>query len=162
MYDETMNKLEVTGQPASLKRGVDYIGVTVAFIIHDGEGNVLLQKRSQNCGDEQGRWDIGGGAVEFGEKLEDAVRREVKEELTAETKEVKFLKSYEALRENNGIPTHWMAFLHSVLVDQYEVSIGEPNKIDEIGWYTSENLPSPVHSMFHNSFKHAVEIGLLK
>ena len=63
-----------------IKRGVDYIGVTVNFIIHDGKGNVLLQKRSQNCRDEQGRWDIGGGALEFGEKLEDAVRREVKED----------------------------------------------------------------------------------
>lgn len=43
-------------------RGINHIGVTVCFVIHDGRGNVLLQKRSQRCRDEKGRWDIGGGA----------------------------------------------------------------------------------------------------
>ncbi len=37
-----------------LKRGVDYIGVTVPFVIPDGKGKVLLQKRSQNCRDGAG------------------------------------------------------------------------------------------------------------
>ena len=157
-----MNITSVAEEHTDIKRGVDYIGVTVNFIIHDGKGNVLLQKRSQNCRDEQGRWDIGGGALEFGEKLEDAVRREVKEELSTDAKEVTFIRSYEALRVNNGVPTHWMAFAYSVLVDPASISIGEPHKIDEIGWFTSKNLPTPLHSMLHNSLDHAIQMGLIK
>lgn len=145
-----------------MRRGVDFIGVTVNFLVHDGKGNVLLQKRSLNCRDEQGRWDIGGGALEFGERLADAVRREVKEELQTDAIEVKFLRSYEALRDNDGTPTHWMAFLHAVLVDPKKVKIGEPHKIDEIGWFRQDNLPEPMHSMFTYALESALEHRLIK
>lgn len=144
-----------------LKRGVDYIGVTVNFIIHDGKGRMLLQKRSQNCRDERGRWDIGGGALEFGERLEDAVKREIKEELCTEPLTVKFLSTYEALRDNDGIPTHWMAFVHAVQVNPKDVKIGEPHKIDEIGWFTTASLPKPLHSMFHLALKLAKQHDLI-
>jgi 8-oxo-dGTP diphosphatase len=157
-----MNKVIVADSDVDLKRGVGYIGVTVNFLIHDGKGNVLLQKRSQNCRDEQGRWDIGGGALEFGERLADAVKREVREELCTDPTKVDFLISYEVLRENNGIPTHWMAFAHSVQVDPKHVKIGEPNKIDEIGWFNSQNLPSPRHSQFDIPFSAALSSGIVK
>lgn len=157
-----MNTITVADEAMDFRRGVDYIGVTVNFVVHDGKGNILLQKRSANCRDEQGMWDVGGGALEFGERLEDAVRREVFEELNTEAKDVKFLKAYEALRDNNGVATHWMAFTHTVLVDPSSVSIGEPHKIDEIGWFNSTNLPSPLHSQFHQSYDTAFVLGLLK
>jgi 8-oxo-dGTP diphosphatase len=156
-----MNKSKVADNVVDSRRGIDYIGVTVNFVVHDGKGNILLQKRSQNCRDEQGRWDVGGGALEFGEKLEDAVRREVKEELMVDVDDITFLKTYEALRDNNGTPTHWMAFVHAVKVDPKKIKIGEPNKIDEIGWFTSKNLPSPLHSMFNKAFDAAKSKDLI-
>ena len=142
-------------------RGVDYIGVTVTFVIHDGKGNFLLQKRSQNTRDEKGKWDVGGGALEFGEEWSDAVTREVKEELTASPKKIVFLKAFNALRKNNGVNTHWIALVHSVLVDPSEVKIGEPNKIDEIGWFNLNNLPNPLHSKILESLMAAMEKGYI-
>ena len=59
-----------------LKKGVDFTGVAIVFICHDGNGNILMHKRSQNCRDEQGRWDIGGGSLEFGHLVEDTLKRE--------------------------------------------------------------------------------------
>src|ERR1035438_6477814 len=109
-----------------LKRGVDFIGVTVCFVVHDGKGNFLLQKRSQNCRDEQGTWDVGGGALEFGEDWGEAVVREVFEELGSKTLKVEFLKAYNAVRDNNGTPTHWIALVHAVLVNSEDVKINEP------------------------------------
>ena len=142
-------------------RGVDYIGVTVTFVIHDGKGNFLLQKRSQNTRDEKGKWDVGGGALEFGEEWIDAVTREVKEELNASPKKIVFLKAFNALRKNNGVDTHWIALVHSVLVDPSEVKIGEPNKIDEIGWFNLNNLPNPLHSKIMESLMAAKEKGYI-
>jgi ADP-ribose pyrophosphatase YjhB (NUDIX family) len=67
-----------------MKKGIDYIGVTVCFYCHDGKGNLLLQKRSHKCRDEQGMWDCGGGSMRFGETFEEAARREIKEEYCCE------------------------------------------------------------------------------
>jgi 8-oxo-dGTP diphosphatase len=145
-----------------LKRGVDFIGVTVCFIVHDGRGNILLQKRSKNTRDEQGKWDIGGGAVEFGETLDEAVRREVTEELCSPPLDVEFLMAYEAHRNHDGKPTHWIALLHSVQINPELVKIGEPDRIDEIDWFNSINLPSPLHSMFETAYNIAKERGIIK
>lgn len=52
------------------------IMVTAAMcIIYDKEKGILLEKRTDN-----GMWCVPGGALELGETLEGALRREVKEE----------------------------------------------------------------------------------
>ena len=144
-----------------LRRGIDFIGVTVPFVVHDGNGKFLLQKRSMNCRDEQGTWDIGGGAMEFGEEWDEAVRREVKEELNAKVKDIKFLETFNALRDNNGIQTHWIALAHTVEVDPSTVKINEPDKIDEIGWFNFDNLPKPLHSKMMISLENAKKAGII-
>jgi len=144
------------------RRGVDFIGVTVPFVVHDGKGNVLLQKRSQKCRDERGRWDVGGGSMEFGETFEEAVRREVFEELGAKPIKVEFLKAYNALRDNNGTPTHWVCLVHAVQVDPKKVKVSEPDYIDEIGWFTTEKLPKPLHSKMMIALKAADERGIIR
>ncbi len=157
-----MTMVMVADAKTDLRRGIDHIGVSASFVIHDGKGRVLLQKRGPNARDEQGRWDVGGGAIEFGETIEDAVKREIMEELLTKPLEVEFLTVYEALREFNGQPTHWVTIMHAVKVDPEKVSIGEPHKISEIAWFTSNELPSPLHSQFHKSYKVALASGIAK
>lgn len=129
-----------------MKKGVECIGVSVVYYCHDGEGNVLLAKRSQNARDERGRWDIGGGAIEFGEHIEDTVKKEIKEEYSTEVKEIEFLGFRDVHRESDGAPTHWVALDFKVLVDRAATKIGEPEKFDDLGWFTLHTLPSPIHS----------------
>jgi 8-oxo-dGTP diphosphatase len=131
-----------------MKKGIDYIGVSVVFFCHDGKGNFLLHKRSKNCRDEQGRWDCGGGAMKFGESFEEAVRREVIEEYCTDIKDLQFIATSNILREHTNIKTHWIAFIFAAKVDPSLVKIGDPEKMDEIGWFTAETLPEPMHSMF--------------
>jgi ADP-ribose pyrophosphatase YjhB (NUDIX family) len=145
-----------------LRRGVDHIGVSASFVIHDGDGNILLQKRGQQARDEQGRWDVGGGAIEFGESIEEAVRREIMEELCAVPLDIAFLTVYDAHREHQGKRTHWIAIMHAVKVDPSSVQIGEPHKIDELGWFTSETLPAPLHSQFWKSYQLALDAGIVR
>lgn len=131
-----------------LQRGIDYIGVTVVFFCHDGKGKYLLHKRSKNCRDEIGNWDPGGGSMEHGESFEEAVRREVKEEYSVEAKELMHVGTWNVVRKNNKTKSHWVAIIFKVKVDSDKVKIGDPEKMDEIGWFEEENWPNPLHSKF--------------
>lgn len=139
----------LTEHTTDLRRGVDFIGVTVVFYCHDGEGHVLLHKRSAQCRDEQGRWDAGGGSMEFGETFEDAVAREVKEEYGVSPLEIVHAGTTNVLREHEGSATHWVANVHAVRVPREGARLGEPQKMDEIGWFALDQLPHPLHSQFH-------------
>ena len=129
-----------------MKKGEDYTGITIVYFCHDGKGNVLLNKRSENCRDEQGKWDQGGGGLEFGYAVDDTLRKEIKEEYCADVLEYEFLGYRDVHRENNGKKTHWIALDFKVKVDRDKVKNGEPNKFAEIGWFTLDTLPSPLHS----------------
>lgn len=153
---------EVADIKTDLRRGVDHIGISASFIVHDGKGNVLLQKRGAGARDENGNWDVGGGAIEFGESIDEAVTREIKEELCTDALDIQFLTVYDAFREFDGTKTHWVAIMHAVQVDPQKVSIGEPDKIDELGWFTSDKLPSPLHSQFWKSYQIALDTGIIK
>lgn len=131
---------------SDLHRGFDYIGVTVSYLCHDGQGNYLLNKRSQNCRDEHGCWDPGGGAVEFGETIEEALKKEIKEEYCVEVTDYEFLGYKDIFRTINGRKSHWLSLVYKVLVERDKVKNGEPHKFDEIDWFTLDNLPSPLHS----------------
>lgn len=145
-----------------LRRGMDYIGVSVCAIVHDGQGHILMMKRGAKARDEHGRWDITGGSIDFGESIEVSLRRELKEELRTTPLDILFLTAYEAHREYKGNKTHWIALLHAVKVDPKTVQLGEPEKFDEIGWFTSQNLPEPLHSQFPKALAAARTAGIIK
>ena len=154
--------IQVADNKKDLRRGIDHIGISASFVVHDGAGNVLLQRRGASARDENGNWDVGGGAIEFGESINEAVEREIKEELCAEPMDIQFLTVYDAFRELNGAKTHWVAVMHAVQVDPVKVKIGEPDKIDALGWFTSKDLPSPLHSQFWKSYQIALDMGIVK
>jgi 8-oxo-dGTP diphosphatase len=131
-----------------MKKGEDYTGITVSYVCHDGEGNFLFNKRSKECRDEHGRWDAGGGGLEFGDNVEDTLRKEIKEEYCTDVIESEFLGYRDLHRVHEGRKTHWVALYFKVLVDRSKVKNGEPHKFDEIGWFTLNALPEPLHSQF--------------
>ena len=136
-----------------MKKGEDYIGITVTFLCHDGNGNFLFNKRSANCRDEHGMWDHGSGAMDFGDTIEGTLRKEIAEEYCTDVLEYEPLGYRDVHRVHNGKKTHWLALDFKVLVDRTKAKNGEPNKFDEIGWFTLNNLPSPLHSQFTSFFE---------
>mgnify|MGYP006392941793 FL=1 len=146
-----MNKLT---KKYDLKKGLDFIGITCVFYCHDGKGNLLLSKRSQNCRDERGVWDCGSGSMEFGEEsLESAARREILEEYCVIPKKIKFQGVTNVIRQNGKRKSHWIGFIFTALVNPKESKIGEPEAIDELGWFPINKLPKPQHSMLLKHLK---------
>lgn len=132
----------------NLKKGIDFPGITTVFCCHDGKGNLLMCKRSENCRDEQGRWEFAGGSLEFGLSIKENLKKELMEEFGVKMLDCKYLGFREAFRKlDDGTKTHWISFDHLVLVDREKVIIGELESIDEIGWFNFDNLPSPFHSL---------------
>lgn len=158
-----MAKIIPADEKVDLRRGIDHIGVSAATVVHDGKGRILLMKRGPKARDERGRWDVCGGAVEFGESIDEAVKREIGEELCTKPLEIDFLTAYDAHRTNHeGDRTHWIAIVNAARVDPKEVKIGEPHKISEIGWFGLKDLPKPQHSQLHKALKAAKEANVIK
>jgi len=135
------------------KKGEDYTGVAVVFLCHDGKGNYLLNKRSSQARDEKDVWDSGGGGLEFGDTVEFTLKKEIGEEFSTDVIDYEFLGFRDVHRVNDGKPTHWIALDFKVLVDREKAKNGEPHKFDEIGWFTLEEFPQPLHSQFPKFFE---------
>lgn len=123
-----------------MQKGIDSIGVTVVYFCHDGKGKFVMAKRSNQARDEQGKWDIGGGAIELHDTVEDTLRKEILEEYCTEVLSFEFLGYRDVHREKNGEKNHWIALDFKVLVDSKTVINNEPQKFDDIGWFTLSSL----------------------
>lgn len=129
-----------------MQKGFDYVGVSTVYFCHDGQGNYVLQKRSERCRDEHGKWDCGGGGLEFGLPVEENLRKEIMEEFGATILNIEFLGVRDVHREHLGRQTHWIALDYKVEVDPQSVINAEPDKIDQIGWFKLDSLPEGLHS----------------
>lgn len=126
-----------------MKQGKDYIGVSVAFVCHDGNGRILMHQRGPGCRDHHGTWDWGGGGVEYGEPLEQAVLREISEEYGVVGHIEKTLPVTQFIEDNN----HWVIHNHIVYIaDPTAVRTTESDKVADIQWFTIDGLP---HDTMH-------------
>lgn len=114
----------------------------MCFVCHDGQGNILMGKRSNKARDEHGKWDSGGGGMEFGLNVEGNLRKEIMEEYCTEVLDFEFLGFRDVHREHNGEKTHWIALDYKVRINPETVRNGEPEQCDEIKWFTLADLPA--------------------
>ena len=133
--------------------GIDYVGITTPFYCHDGNGRLLMHKRSAQCRDEHHRWDSGSGKLETTLSLQQNVLQEILEEYGCTGEIQEQLPAHDIFREQDGVKTHWVAIPFIVKVNPDEVKNGEPHKIEEIGWFDIEHLPKPLHTGFAHTFK---------
>ena len=77
------------------------VAAAVAALIFDDEGRLLAIVRAQEP--QKGLWDLPGGFVDPGESAEDALRREIREELGLEIASMRYLQSYPNVYEYRGV-----------------------------------------------------------
>jgi len=80
----------------------------VAGVIADEQGRIVVLVRASEPG--KGKWDLPGGFVDPGETAEDAIRREVGEELGLEVTALRYLGSWPNIYEYGGVPYRTLDF----------------------------------------------------
>lgn len=123
-----------------MKRGKDYIGVGVGAVIINDSNEILLLLRSKEP--EVGRWTIPGGTVEFFETVENAIIREVKEEIDITVKIVDLLGVTNHIVHNEGL--HWVSPAFLVNIEAGTPKNMEPDKHSEMRWFPISDLPENV------------------
>ena len=105
------------------------------IVLQDGKVLLLLRKNAP----EAGSWSLPGGRVEFKELLEDAVVRELCEELgiTVEVESLVCVVNHIVPVEN----AHWVAPTYRVRVVSGVPKNLEPEKTAAIEWFPMSNLP---------------------
>jgi 8-oxo-dGTP diphosphatase len=119
-----------------IKQKFPHVGIPV--IIMNSKGEILFGKRSTNVLTYPNTWGLPGGIPEYGERLEDAAKREVKEELGVDIKIIKRSQNvYENLPEKN-------CKFHSVDVPFYGKLVkGVPKPKDEtkeVRWFKPSEI----------------------
>lgn len=125
-----------------MKAGIDYIGVSAGAFIINSKGEVLLCKRSKNARNEKGKWEAPGGQVHFGETREQAIKREIKEELGVEIQIIRVLNIADEILKKDR--QHWLPTTFLVKIKKGIPKIMEPEKCDKIGWFSLNKIPKKI------------------
>ncbi|NQV91532.1 NUDIX domain-containing protein [Candidatus Woesearchaeota archaeon] len=122
------------------------VGVGV-FVLKDGK--VLFQQRMNAHG--EGTWCLPGGHLEFHEDLEECAKRETKEELGIEIKNVRFanITNDKFIKENK----HYITIFMLSDFDSGIVEIKEPDKTRQFEWFEWNKLPEPLFLPLQNLIK---------
>lgn len=119
-----------------IKQKYVYAGVPV--IIQNSKKEILLGKRSKKSFTYPSVWGLPGGMADYGEKVEETAKREVKEELGVD---VKIIKRASNVYQNT--PTEVCIF-HSVDIPHYAKIIkGIPKPEDEtseVKWFKPSEI----------------------
>ncbi|OGK24986.1 hypothetical protein A3A46_00625 [Candidatus Roizmanbacteria bacterium RIFCSPLOWO2_01_FULL_37_13] len=111
---------------------------TNGLILENEKGEVLLVKRKYPP--KKGYWDIPGGFVDFGETMEESLRREIKEELGTDITDIKYFTSTADRYLFKGIDYHTLCFVFlGKVVGKKNLSANDD--INEIKFFSKNNIP---------------------
>ncbi len=108
-----------------------------AAIVRDGR--ILLVKRVRPP--EAGAWSLPGGKVDFLERVEDAIRREISEETGLSIRLVRPLRLVEMLGQDGQ---HWVSPVWLAEPESGEAENREPDKIAGMDWFPLDQPPAPL------------------
>ncbi len=106
---------------------------TVGALIFNAEGKLFLMSSHK----WRGKWVVPGGHIELGERMEDALRREVKEETNLDIRDVEFVCFQEFIHDPRYWKrSHFIFFDFACRTDSTEVQLND--EAQDYVWVTLE------------------------
>ena len=118
---------------------IPYIGVS-CIVIRDGK---LLLVRNQ-----RGFWSTPGGRLDFGESSDVCAAREALEETGVTVRNVEFVAITNDVLADVG--KHYLTVWMRGDANGVPARIDDTEEIKELGWFSPDQLPSPLHLYFQN------------
>lgn len=138
-----------------MQRGIDYIGVGVGAIIVNARGRVFMAQRGPLARNERGLWEFPGGAVEFGETLIAALKREITEEYGLRIEVRDLLDVVDHILPDEG--QHWVSPTYVCALIGGEAEIREPGKCSALAWFEPDDAPDDLTQISRLNLKHYLE-----
>ncbi len=117
----------------------------------------LLGKRKNSHG--AGCWQFPGGHLEFNESIEACAAREIFEETGITIKNPRLTTFTNDIFEQEQ--KHYVTLFVVADYDAGIVQVKEPDKCDEWGWFSPEDLPSPLFLPILNLFERNITLPRL-
>ena len=114
------------------------VGCGAAILNEDG-ALLLIQRLKEP---EAGAWGLPGGKIDFGEPAEQAVVREVKEELGVDI-ELNGLACFSEIIDR-GDGRHWVSPIFAARIVSGQPKLMEPEKHGGWGWFQLTELPETI------------------
>ena len=114
--------------------------------VFNTQGDVYLQKRPEWKDIQPGKWDTAvGGHIDYGETPEEALRREVREELGMTDYTPEFISKYvfESQREKELVYVHRTTYDGAIQPSRNELDGGRFWTMDEIRKAIGKNILTP-------------------
>jgi mutator protein MutT len=109
----------------------------VGALIFEGR-NILLVERAKEP--LKGYWSIPGGIVEAGERLEDAVRREVREETGLEIEPLAMFEIFERIMPDSEARPEYHYVLIDYLCREVGGQLAAASDVSQVAWVSEQNL----------------------
>jgi ADP-ribose pyrophosphatase YjhB (NUDIX family) len=113
--------------------------VAVAAILTDPSGRVLLIRRGREPG--KGDFSVPGGFVDPGESAEDALRREVREEVNLDLADPRFLCSFPNRYAYRGVAYPVVDLVFTAGAVSWDVLRGSDDEVDELVLAAPDTIP---------------------
>ncbi len=147
-FEEIVELSKIIGYPVfarlcmgTLKHKFVLLQDGASAIILNEKKQILLQQRSDN-----GTWGLPGGCQELGERFEDVIIREVKEETNLDVKEedLKFIAVVSGMGRKRQYPNGDVVINNSVvyLIEKYSGELKWDNESKTMKFFDIDNLPS--------------------
>ena len=135
-----------------MKKKANAVGVGVGAIIVDDQGRLFLARRGPQAKNERGLWEFPGGSVEFGERVADALQREMVEEFGIQITVGALLDVVDHLLLDEA--QHWVSPTYLCTITGGSPTIREPGKCTEIGWFSLDELPGDLTQITQENLAH--------
>jgi nucleoside triphosphatase len=140
---------------------IDKWRVIAVGVIQNADDEFLICRKPVNRGVFPGQWALPGGGIEPGERMDDALRREIREEVGIEVTDIQplFFRDgiYPKLLPDGSRKNIYMIFLiFTCRADSMDVVVGD--EFEAYAWVKSEDLAN--YDMNEETKRTFAEMGL--